>query len=239
MSAKSAIAGPRIIVALDYADAQDALQLVDSLAPDLCRLKVGKELFTAEGPGLVRELVARGFDVFLDLKFHDIPNTVHQAVAAACNLGVWMLNVHAMGGRRMMTAAREAVDAMDDASRPLLIAVSVLTSTDAQGLQDLGIDKGVEQTVFDLTSMALDSGLDGMVCSAREVELLRKRFGGDPLLVTPGIRPESASVDDQRRIMTPEQAIQAGASYLVIGRPITRHAKPSAELRRINETLPT
>ena len=227
----------RIIVALDFPDASQALALVDTLSPALCRLKVGKELFTIAGPDLVRALVNRGFDVFLDLKFHDIPNTVNKAVAAACKLGVWMVNVHALGGRYMLQAAREAVDQHDDENRPLLIAVSILTSTDAGGLRELGINKSIEQTVTDLTGLALDSGIDGMVCSAQEVEALRQRFGDAPVLVTPGIRPVGTSQDDQHRIMTPEKAIELGSSYLVIGRPVTQHAKPAEILARINETL--
>ena len=228
---------PKIIVALDFATAEQALQLVDQLSPQSCRLKVGKELFTTAGPALVASLVERGFEVFLDLKFHDIPNTVHKAVSAACELGVWMVNVHALGGRKMLQAAREAVDNYPAEKRPLLIAVSVLTSTDAEGLRELGIDKTIEQTVVDLTRMALDSGLDGMVCSALEAPMLREQFGQRPLLVTPGIRPAGASSDDQHRIMTPQKAISQGSSYLVIGRPITQHANPAQALVEINDSL--
>ena len=226
----------KIIVALDFPNAAAALTLVDQLDPQLCKLKVGKELYTAEGASFVRELVKRDFKIFLDLKFHDIPNTVSKAVAAACKLGVWMVNVHALGGRNMLQAAREAVDQHDE-NRPLLIAVSILTSTDAEGLRELGINKSIEQTVTDLTRLALDSGIDGMVCSAQEVEALRQRFGDAPVLVTPGIRPAGTSQDDQHRIMTPEKAIELGSSYLVIGRPVTQHAQPAQILARINETL--
>lgn len=228
---------PRVIVALDFPDADQALQFADSVTPSLCRLKVGKELFTSAGPNLVRQLVNRGFDVFLDLKFHDIPNTVNKAVAAASALGVWMLNVHALGGMEMMKAAREAIDHYAPDRKPWLIAVSILTSTSEQGLQALGIHKGLQQTVVDLTRMALDAGVDGMVCSAQEVSLLRQHFGTEPLLVTPGIRPAGADAQDQQRIMTPEQAIQAGSSYLVIGRPITQHEDPIQALKMINQSI--
>jgi orotidine-5'-phosphate decarboxylase len=227
----------KIIVALDYSSASQALSFVDNVSPSVCRLKVGKELFTAEGPALVKTLVAQGFDVFLDLKFHDIPNTVHNAIAAACDLGVWMLNVHALGGRDMMTAARKAVDASGPDSHSKLIAVSILTSTSQQSLIELGINKTIEQAVTDLTRMALECGLDGMVCSAQEAIQLRDLFGPEPLLVTPGIRPAGAATDDQQRIMTPLKAIQSGASYLVIGRPITQHPQPFEELKRINASL--
>lgn len=228
---------PKVIVALDFSTRSDTLRFVDTVSPELCRLKVGKELFTAEGPDLVRLLVGKGYDVFLDLKFHDIPHTVNKAVAAACDLGVWMLNVHALGGRDMMLAARAAVDSRSVEVRPLLIAVSILTSTSRTGLRELGIDKTVQQAVIDLSRLALDCGLDGMVCSANEAEQMRQQFGSAVVLVTPGIRPVGSASDDQQRIMTPEQAILAGSSYLVIGRPITRHAQPTAELLRINSSL--
>lgn len=228
---------PKVVVALDYANARSALKFVDTVNPELCRLKVGKELFTREGPELVRQLVREGFDVFLDLKFHDIPNTVGKAVSAAAELGVWMLNVHALGGRPMLLAARQAVDAVQTQRKPLLIAVSILTSTDQLVLDELGIGKTVQQTVQDLTAMALACGIDGMVCSALEADVLRDKFGDKPVLVTPGIRPAGSDNDDQHRIMTPQKAIQAGASYLVIGRPITQSSDPAATLQRINESL--
>ncbi len=225
----------KIIVALDFDHADKAINFAASVSPSSCRLKIGKELFTHCGPDTVRQLIDMGFDVFLDLKFHDIPNTVHKAVKAACDLGVWMVNVHAMGGRSMMQAAREAVESSAQQSK--LIAVSVLTSTNQQGLEELGIHKSVQQMVTDLTALSLECGLDGMVCSAQEVILLREQFGDSPLLVTPGIRPAGADSNDQQRIMTPEQAIQAGSSYLVIGRPITQHENPLEELKRINNSL--
>ena len=226
----------RIIVALDYPVASEAIQFVDQVSPSLCRLKIGKELFTAAGPELVRSLVARGYDIFLDLKFHDIPNTVNKAIRAAAQLGVWMVNVHALGGRDMMVAAKQAIDEFDGEA-PYLIAVSVLTSTNQQGLNEIGINKTPVQSVMDLTALALDCGLDGMVCSAQEVESIRAQFGQDPLLVTPGIRPAGSDSNDQQRIMTPLQAIAAGSSYLVIGRPITTHANPVAQLESINQSL--
>jgi len=226
---------PKIIVALDFADSRQALEFARKTSPDQCRLKVGKELFTSYGPALVERLVGDGFDVFLDLKFHDIPNTVRQAAKAAAKLGVWMLNVHALGGSAMLQAAREGVEMV--ARRPFLIAVTVLTSMSSRDLQALGIDRPLDQLVNDLARQALDNGLDGVVCSAREVPILRESLGPAALLVTPGIRPEWASGDDQQRIVTPEQALADGASYLVIGRPITRSDDPAAALQRINESI--
>ena len=226
----------RIIVALDYADQKQALAFVDKTSPDLCKIKVGKELFTRSGPRLVESLVAKGFDVFLDLKFHDIPNTVKQAVYAAAQLGVWMVNVHALGGQSMLVAAREAVE-MIGVNRPYLIAVSLLTSMSASDLQQLGIQQKPQEFVERLAQLAIDCGLDGLVCSAREANGLRQKFGDAPLLVTPGIRPEGAAIDDQQRVATPSQAIADGASYLVIGRPITQHPNPSEALESINASL--
>lgn len=226
----------KIIVALDYADAHSALSFCQQISPQDCRIKIGKELFTAEGPQLVQKLVERGFDVFLDLKFHDIPNTVNKAIAAACRLGVWMVNVHALGGQEMIQAARAAIDA-SNGRQPLLIAVSILTSSGPKQLQQIGLAGSVQDNVMRLTQLALHSGVDGMVCSALEVAALRQKFGAQPLLVTPGIRPVGSSSDDQQRIMTPPQAVQAGASYLVIGRPITQHENPRAALAEINLSL--
>jgi orotidine-5'-phosphate decarboxylase len=225
----------KIIVALDYADAASALALVERLDPALCRLKVGKELFTAAGPELVRALVARGFEVFLDLKFHDIPNTVAAACRAAAGLGVWMLNVHASGGRRMMTAAQEALT--DLPKRPLLIAVTVLTSMSAEDLGEVGVADSPAQQVLRLARLAQSCGLDGAVCSAQEAGLLRAELGGDFRLVTPGIRPAGADTGDQRRVMTPNQALRAGATDLVIGRPITAAADPLAALNEIRSDI--
>jgi len=232
MHPSASIDGPRVIVALDFPSADAALALAGRLAPDQCRLKVGKELFTVAGPQLVRELGARGFEVFLDLKYHDIPNTVAQACAAAAELGVWMLNVHALGGRRMMQAARAAVD--QAARRPLLIAVTVLTSHAKEDLAELGLPSDPAALASNLAALAHDAGMDGVVCSAQEAPELRRRLGHAFILVTPGIRLSGDAADDQRRITTPGMAVEQGASYLVVGRPITKAADPLAALRAIN-----
>lgn len=226
---------PRIIVALDYPQAAPALALADRLQPGLCRLKVGKELFTVAGPQLVEQLQQRGFEVFLDLKYHDIPNTTAQACKAAAGLGVWMVNVHALGGRKMLEAAREAV--AEGAHRPRLIAVTMLTSMAQEDLADIGIDATPAEMVLRLATLAHDSGLDGVVCSAQEAALLRERCGSGFCLVTPGIRPAQASLDDQSRVMTPQAALLAGSSYLVIGRPITRADDPLQALLTINQEI--
>jgi orotidine-5'-phosphate decarboxylase len=225
----------KIIVALDYADAASALALVGRLDPALCRLKVGKELFTVAGPELVRALVARGFEVFLDLKFHDIPNTVAAACRAAAGLGVWMMNVHASGGRRMMTAAQEAL--ADLPQRPLLIAVTVLTSMGAEDLGEVGVAGSPADQVLRLARLTQACRLDGVVCSAQEAALLRAGLGADFRLVTPGIRPAGAAAGDQRRVLTPVEALRAGATDLVIGRPITGAADPLAALKQIQSDI--
>lgn len=225
----------KIIIALDYDNAADAMAFVAKVSPARCRLKVGKELFTTEGPGFVKQLVGQGFDVFLDLKFHDIPNTVAKAVSAAAKLGVWMVNVHASGGKRMMLAAREAID--KENHKPLLTAVTVLTSMEAQDLQEVGIDVSPEQHVIRLAQLTHACGLDGVVCSAQEAAMLRGLLGNDFALVTPGIRPSFAQQGDQKRVMTPSQAVAAGVSYLVIGRPITQSADPMAALALIEAEL--
>ncbi|HEX2828784.1 MAG TPA: orotidine-5'-phosphate decarboxylase [Burkholderiales bacterium] len=226
---------PRIIVALDYADAEPALELVARLDPAQCRVKVGKELFTAAGPAFVEALVKRGFGVFLDLKFHDIPNTVGAACRAAASLGVWMVNVHASGGRAMLEAARAAIPMEADA--PKLIAVTVLTSMSDADLAEIGMSGTAEDAVLRLASLTDACGLDGVVCSARETVVLRESCRPGFVLVTPGIRPASAAADDQQRVMTPADAIHAGSSYLVIGRPITRAADPLAALAAINAEI--
>jgi orotidine-5'-phosphate decarboxylase len=226
---------PKIIVALDYAEAKPALELAGRLRPELCRLKVGKELFTAEGPQLVEALMQQGFEVFLDLKFHDIPNTTAQACKAAAALGVWMVNVHALGGRRMLEAAQEAVASA--ARPPKLIAVTVLTSMGQEDLAELGIASTPAQLVLHLARLARDSGLDGVVCSAQEAALLRRECGQEFCLVTPGIRPAEAGVDDQMRVMTPRAALENGSSYLVIGRPSTRAADPLLALQEISQQI--
>lgn len=224
---------PKIIVALDYADADSALKLVNQLDPALCRLKVGKELFTAAGPQLVENLARSNFGVFLDLKFHDIPNTVAKACSAASNLGVWMLNVHASGGLEMMQAAKQAVDGSD--TKPLLIAVTVLTSMNQETLNQIGIHTDLPTHVLNLAKLTQQAGLDGVVCSALEAQMLRSNLGSKFCLVTPGIRPANASKDDQSRIVTPANALALGSSYLVIGRPITKAEKPLAALEAINQ----
>ena len=221
----------KIIVALDYANAQGALALVEQLHPSQCKLKVGKELFTAAGPALVEKLVAKDFNVFLDLKFHDIPNTVAKACKAASDLGVWMLNVHASGGRTMMQAALEGVDQSN--ANPYLIAVTVLTSMNQASLTEIGIQASIEAQVLKLATLTQTAGLHGVVCSAQEASLLRKQVKTDFLLVTPGIRPANTSQDDQSRIVTPADALAQGASYLVIGRPVTQAAEPAQALADI------
>jgi orotidine-5'-phosphate decarboxylase len=229
-----------IIVALDFPDAAAARRVVDCLDPGRCAVKVGKELFTAAGPDFVRACVARGFRVFLDLKFHDIPTTCAQACAAATRLGVWMVNVHASGGGPMMAAARKAVDdAARDAGRapPLLIAVTVLTSLGAEDLASIGVPATPAEHVVRLAKLAQGAGLDGVVCSAKEAVALRAACGPDFRLVTPGIRPAGAAAQDQVRVTTPAEAIAAGADWLVIGRPITGAPDPAQALADIAATL--
>jgi orotidine-5'-phosphate decarboxylase len=226
---------PRVIVALDYPDASGALSLAARLHPARCRVKVGKELFTAAGPALVEELVARGFGVFLDLKYHDIPNTVASACRAAQRLGVWMLNVHALGGTAMMEAARAAV--ASGGARPRLIAVTLLTSMGDSDLEQLGIAGRAPEVAVRLAKLAASSGLDGVVASAQEAAVLRRECGPGFCLVTPGIRPAESVVDDQLRVATPRAAIANGADYLVIGRPITRAPDPLAALAAINREI--
>ena len=246
-----------IIVALDFADSQQAIALVNRLDPHACALKVGKELFVAAGPTAVRAMIDRGFRVFLDLKFHDIPHTVAQACAAATRLGVWMLNVHALGGRAMLVAAREAVARAASEGgrvRPLLLGVTVLTSLGAADLEETGIPglltslgaadieetgitAGPEAAALRLARLSAACGLDGVVCSAVEAPTLRRALGPQFKLVTPGIRPAGSAADDQTRIVTPEAAIANGADFLVVGRPITQAADPLDALARINATL--
>lgn len=234
-------ADAKIIVALDFATSAAVLALVKQLQPEQCRLKVGKELFTRCGPDIVSELTGMGFDVFLDLKFHDIPNTVGKACQAATELGVWMVNIHASGGRDMMLAAREAVDNSAISAggvKPLLIAVTVLTSLTATDLHAIGVEADPQEQVLRLADLAQQCGMDGVVCSPLEIEVLRQRFGSDFKLVTPGVRPAGTDVGDQKRVMTPEAAIKAGADYLVIGRPVCQAANPLQALVEINNSLP-
>ena len=225
----------RVIIALDYADANSAMGLVDRLEPSACKVKVGKELLTAAGPAFVAALAQRGFDVFLDLKFHDIPNTVAQACKAATHLGVWMVNVHALGGRVMMQAAREAIEFAS--RKPKLIAVTVLTSMTESELHEVGIEASPLAQAIKLAHLARDCGLDGVVCASHESGEIRNRLGDGFLRVTPGIRLPDDSAGDQKRVMTPQLAIKSGASYLVIGRSVTRAADPLAVLDRINREI--
>jgi orotidine-5'-phosphate decarboxylase len=220
-----------VIVALDFPSAVRALEFARRLDPATCRMKVGQELFTAAGPAFVEAVQRQGFDVFLDLKFHDIPNTVAGACRAAASLGVWMLNVHAQGGRAMMSAAREALEG--EARRPLLVAVTLLTSLSAAALPEIGLSGTPEDTVRRLAALAQAAGLDGVVCSAREAAALRAAFGQRFVLVTPGIRSVDDATDDQRRVVTPSEAVAAGATYLVVGRPLTRAPDPADALSRI------
>ncbi|MCU7975558.1 orotidine-5'-phosphate decarboxylase [Shewanella sp. SW36] len=225
-----------ILVALDYDNKNHALQLIEKLDPNMCRLKVGKEMFTLFGPQLVKDIHDRGFDLFLDLKFHDIPNTVAKAVAAAAELGVWMTNVHASGGLAMMEAAKKALLPYGDKA-PMLIAVTVLTSMSDDDLKLLGLNVPAFEHVQRLAKLTQQAGLDGVVCSAQEATALKSLLGHDFKLVTPGIRPVGSDAGDQHRVMTPPQAIAAGSDYLVIGRPITKAADPLAALQAIHQSL--
>lgn len=225
----------RIIIALDYPSSDTALALAKQLDPQRCRLKIGKELFTRSGPNIVETLAKQGFDVFLDLKYHDIPNTVAKACAAAADLGVWMMNVHALGGGAMMSAARDAIGTHND--RPLLIAVTLLTSMDQVTFNQIGLQGSITDTVLRLAKLVDDSGLDGVVCSAQEATQLRQLHGKDFQLITPGIRPANSVQGDQYRTMTPPEAIAAGSHYLVIGRPITGAENPMAAFEAIEKSL--
>ena len=222
-----------VIIALDFANELDTLTFVRRLDPSLCQLKIGKELFTATGRTLVEKLVAQGFKLFLDLKYHDIPNTVAAACKVVAQMGVWLVDMHASGGRRMMEAAANAV--ANESHRPNLIGVTVLTSMEHSDLQEIGLTQSPEELVLKWAKLVQSSGLDGVVCSAQEAAMLRQNLGNEFLLVTPGIRLDTANnADDQRRIMTPQQALVAGSSYLVMGRPIVQAADPVAVLREIN-----
>ena len=224
-----------IIVALDAKSQYDALTIAEQLDPALCRVKVGKELFTHEGPSVVKALHDKGFEVFLDLKFHDIPNTTAQAVCAAADLGVWMVNVHASGGRKMMETCVQRLKAGNYSTQ--LIAVTVLTSMGREDLKDLGLDIEPFEQVKRLAKLTQESGVDGVVCSAQEAKMLRETLGQDFALVTPGIRPVGFNADDQKRIVTPKQAMIDGSTHLVIGRPITQSENPNQTLRDILATL--
>ncbi len=230
---------PKIIVALDFPDASTAKDFIKRIEPTSCRLKIGKELFTRAGPDIVKYCQDKGFDIFLDLKFHDIPNTVAAACRAAAELGVWMMNVHACGGRAMMQAARKAIDETNtpNSVKPYLIAVTILTSHNEQSIHEIGLNGTVHENVERLTVLAVDSGLDGVVCSAQEVEELRKIIPTNFRLVTPGIRPDGSDNADQQRVMTPTEAISKGSNYLVIGRPITQAESPDTALSAIMSSL--
>lgn len=223
---------PKLIVALDFDSQDDALNLIDKLDPTHCALKVGSEMFTLFGTNFVKLLIDRKYKVFLDLKFHDIPNTVAKACKACAELGVWMINVHALGGFKMMQAAKEAIEEYG-VSKPLLIAVTVLTSFKEEELTSLGINNSIEEEVLHLASLARDAGLDGVVSSAHEVKTIKQICGAEFLTITPGIRLTNSSMDDQSRVMTPQQAVNTGSDYLVVGRPITRALNPSQVVSEI------
>lgn len=227
---------PKIIVALDSPGSKQALKLADQLDPQTCRLKVGKELFTAAGPSVVRELHSLGFEIFLDLKFHDIPNTTAKACAMAAELGVWMVNVHASGGRAMMERCVEELSGFG-ADRPRLVGVTVLTSLNEAELKEVGVLRSPNEQVLLLAQLAQSSGLDGVVCSAQEAQQLRQHLDDSFLLVTPGIRPKTSDTNDQKRIATPSEALESGVDYLVIGRPITQAENPRLALLDINNEV--
>lgn len=226
----------KVVVALDFEDKKQALSFVDKIEPSSCRLKVGKEMFTYHGPDFVKYLVDKKFDVFLDLKFHDIPNTVAKACIAAADLGVWMVNVHASGGQAMMERAQQALQEFQG-DKPMLIAVTVLTSMDQAQLNGIGINVSPQEHVLRLAKLTKQSGLDGVVCSAQEATMLKQQLGNEFKLITPGIRPAGVATDDQQRVMTPQQAMAAGVDYMVIGRPITQSPDPLATLTEINRSI--
>lgn len=225
----------RIIIALDMDDQKQVLSFVKELNPAQCRLKIGKELFTSYGPKLVKKLQKQGFSIFLDLKFHDIPNTVYKAVRAACQLNVWMLTIHAAGGSEMMRAARRAVE--ESSHKPILVAVTVLTSLSGEDLHEQGIQRSTDEQVLRLASLAQQNGMDGVVCSAAEAASIRKLLSENFVLVTPGIRPTGDESQDQKRVVTPKDAISAGSNFLVIGRPITQARKPLEKLNKILDEI--
>ena len=219
-----------VIVALDYTNAELALQFVEKIQPKSCALKVGFELFLSAGPSFVEKLVAKGFKVFLDLKFHDITNTVAQACSVASKLGVWMVNVHASGGSGMLLAAREAIDKQDALHQPKLIAVTVLTSINQETLTAVGVSGQVKQVVTKWAAMAEQANLDGVVCSAQEASWVSAQSKQNFMIVTPGIRLPSDNKNDQKRIVSPSDARAAGVTHIVVGRPITQSQDPCAAL---------
>ena len=224
----------KLFVAYDFSNPSKAKEFSKKINPEQCGIKVGKELFTSGGPAIVEWLQSKGFKVFLDLKFHDIPNTVHEAVKSAADLGVWMVNVHASGGKQMLEASKKALEHFSNP--PLLIAVTVLTSLSKESLSDVGLDN-LDDQVLRLTSLAKDCGLDGVVCSSSDTASVKREFGEEFLAVTPGIRPYGSSLDDQSRVSTPSEAIKNGSDYLVIGRPITRSADPKRALEEIYKEI--
>mgnify|MGYP000240410974 CR=1 FL=1 len=225
----------KVIVALDFNNLTEVMEFVQQIKPSECRLKVGKELFTAYGPQIIRELQALGFEIFLDLKFHDIPNTVYKAIRVAADLGVWMVNVHASGGREMLTKARQAIE--DSQHKPLLIAVTILTSLSESAVAEIGYQHSLVEQTLHLARLSYECGLDGVVCSAHEAAAIKLATSAEFLTVTPGIRLNTDKVDDQTRIMTPSIAVASGADYLVIGRPITQSILPIETLQGINHSL--
>ncbi|MBS0290061.1 MAG: orotidine-5'-phosphate decarboxylase [Proteobacteria bacterium] len=239
MSITNTNTNAKVIVALDFEEKAQLHQLISQLDPSQCYLKIGITLFSQFGPQFIKELHQQGFDVFLDLKFHDIPHQVQGACFAAALSGVWMMNVHALGGSTMLQAARAGVEraALQLSRKPLLIGVTLLTSSGPQELQQMGFKKDVDEMVLQLATLCYEAGLDGVVCSAKEVAILKKRFGKTFLCVTPGIRLPEDDLQDQQRVMTPEKAIAAGSDYLVIGRSVTHALQPKVLLQQINESI--
>ena len=224
----------KIIVALDFESLKETEDFLKKVKGQNCRVKVGKELFTNEGPNVIKLIQQYGFEIFLDLKFHDIPNTVSRAIKASCNLGVWMVNVHASGGKQMLLAAREAVDS--SSNKPILIAVTILTSYDNSSYQELGFKNNLLDQIAYLTTLSENSGMDGIVCSANDIPSIKPLVKEKFQFVTPGIRLANSN-DDQKRVTTPEDAITQGSNYLVIGRPITSSEDPAALIEKINQKI--
>jgi orotidine-5'-phosphate decarboxylase len=224
----------KIIVALDFESLKETEDFLKKVKGQNCRVKVGKELFTNEGPNVIKLIQQYGFEIFLDLKFHDIPNTVSRAIKASCNLGVWMVNVHASGGKQMLLAAREAVDS--SSNKPILIAVTILTSYDNSSYQELGFKNNLLDQIAYLTTLSENSGMDGIVCSANDIRSIKPLVKEKFQFVTPGIRLANSD-DDQKRVTTPEDAITQGSNYLVIGRPITSSEDPAALIEKINQKI--
>ena len=223
----------KIIIPLDL-DYANAIKLAKELDPKICRLKIGSQLFTSSGPKIVKEFSNLGFDIFLDLKFHDIPNTVYEAVKSSADLGVWMVNVHASGGREMLDAAKKALDGYKNP--PLLIGVTLLTSLSEESLKDIGLT-GLPEQVLRLASLAKEVGLNGVVCAPSDITSIKNKFGKEFLTVTPGIRPSKSNLNDQRRVATPSEAIKSGSDFIVIGRPITESKNPCSALERIHKEI--